>query len=280
MTDVALSGNIFVDTVCIMEKFPTENHSNEISTTFTSIGGVANLYRVFQENNINCRMSCSVADDDMGRLIKNTYYPVQDIKTLYCGLPTSHAVIISDMAKSVRTSLVNWGCGVRHVTKDPAFSNWHHVSYLDALDDWTPDIMAGVKNLSKTVTVDLCHSNHDYSRERITECLRFVDGIIASDVELYSLFKTNQNDLCLDLALDHVKFCILHTPEYVLYKDKSGKEFKIPVTKIPMPVNALGAGDTFCANVIISRLAGMSMMDSIESAIEKTKIFLGNHHYV
>jgi sugar/nucleoside kinase (ribokinase family) len=277
MTDVALSGNIFIDTVCLMEKFPIENHSNEITNTYTSIGGIANLLRVFQTNGgVECYCSSSVADDEMGRLVINTYSPIHDIKTLYGGGPTSHAFIICDESKSIRTSLVNWGCGVRHRPENPVISNWHHISYLDALENYTPEIVSGIKNVSKTVTVDFCHSNHDYSRQRIIGCLRFVDGIIASDVELRSLFKTDMDDLCLDFALEYVNFCILHTPEYVLYKDKSGESFKISVKKLEKPVNALGAGDTFCANVIISRLQNMSPMDSIESAIEKTKIFLGN----
>jgi sugar/nucleoside kinase (ribokinase family) len=275
--DVALSGNIFMDTVCIMDNFPTENYSNEIAKSYTSVGGIGNLNRVFASNGVSCYCSATVADDDMGRSIRNEYF-THDIKLGYGYGATSHSIIISDMSKSIRTSLVNWGVGARHVNTNPIMTNWHHVCYLDALESWTPEIMENVKLFSKTVTIDLCHSHHMYSRERIFGCLRFVDGIIASDVELQSLFQTHLDELCLDKALEHVSFCVLHTPNYVLYKDRNGNSFSIPVQKIEKPLNALGAGDTFCANFITSRLQNMSEMDSIEAAIEKTKEFLGNNY--
>ena len=193
---------------------------------------------------------------------------------------TSNAVIISDIRKNSRTSIVNWGaCKDLNNLGATKNSTWVHLMYIDTLEKISP---RDIENLSKEciVSADLCLGSHTpEQKEKIFKCLEFVDYLIVSDVEAQSLTKGVRNGVWRSYCAEESakilgeivkKGVIVHSP-HGSTTFTSGKKKTFSGEYIgDKSLNVLGAGDIFASSFISSMLDTNDVLESVKFAHHHT----------
>jgi len=291
--DLAIYGNLILDRVYFIEGF-LAGTSNEAVGSYSAAGSTANILRAFRDMDPNKKIKIvgKIGNDEDGDIL------VEKMSNLLKSMPncslrldrskgkTSSAVIMSDVRKNTRTSIVEWGV-CRNMTGEDLTveSEWSHLMYLDTLDNLTCD---DIKELSKhsIVSADLCLGRHPQMlRKKIFKCLEYIDYLILSDVEAESLVQDIKNgtwrSYCAEEAAKILgsivrKAVIVHSPHgSTVCADGQSSTFsgKYITDK---SLNVLGAGDIFAASFINKMIEGSSTADSVRYAHENTTTTLRN----
>ena len=178
---------------------------------------------------------------------------------------TSEAVIITDISKNNRTSIVSWGaCSKMEKLKDMN-AKWDHILYLDKL----PNLHSLQRHKTSIISTDVCGSTHsERDKSRIFKMLPYIDYFFASEEEAQSLTSTNSaTEATKQLGKAVRGHAIIHSPRGSLVSDDIGNvlEFRCE-TIVNSPVDVLGAGDHFASSFIVHRLKNKEL--SIDKAVE------------
>jgi sugar/nucleoside kinase (ribokinase family) len=291
--DLAIYGNLILDRVYFIEGFMTGT-SNEAVGSYSAAGSTGNMLRAFRDMDPdkNIKIIGKIGSDEdgdilvekMSNLLKTM--PNCSLRLDRSGGKTSSAVILSDVRKNTRTSIVEWGV-CRSLAGDEFSVNadWSHLMYLDTLDNINRD---DIKKLSKRgiVSADLCLGRHPQMlRKKIFSCLEHIDYLILSDVEAKSLVQDVRNGIwrsyCAEEAAKILgstvkKAVIVHSPHgSTVCSDGQSSSFsgKYITDK---SLNVLGAGDIFAASFINRMIEGDSIAESVTYAHNNTTTTLRN----
>lgn len=284
-SDICLHGNLILDKVYTIRDFRS-NDSNESLGSYQTPGGIANMIRAFVHLNPSLRLTVNstIGNDDNGRYIKRWFKHFKDLRLSDIDLlltesttNTSEALIISDLKRSERTSVVNWGACAELTELSKVDARWHHVLYLDKL----PNLNAqSLKELSKTciISVDLCSANHTQEqRNKILSLIEHVDYIFASSEEARSLTRmVNDHSAARELGKVVKKYAIVHTPNGSNFSNGSNNEVGriYCEQKFDEQLSVLGAGDNFASAFIASSFDDNNVL---EQTVRKNLEFAHKH---
>ena len=283
--DICLHGNLIFDKVYVVDGF-RENDSNTPKSIYKSPGALMNMVRSMLtfDWDVSIAIDSCVGNDSSGEYIRrwldnarklNGNKIVDNLDTLFT--KTSEAVIISDMSKNNRSSIVNWGaCSKMEKVKDMG-ARWDHILYLDKL----PNLRSlPFERGGRWTSADVCSSNHDdRTKSRILNMLRKVDFFFASEEEAMSLSSTKSPiDAVRELGkINPIGYAIVHSPKGSLLCGRDGEihEYKCK-NIIKSPADVLGAGDHFASSFIAHRLKNPRSyyQDSIEFAHKSATKFV------
>jgi sugar/nucleoside kinase (ribokinase family) len=283
--DICLHGNLILDKVYVVDGF-RENDSNAPKSIYKSPGALMNMVRSILTfgSDISIAIDSCIGNDSSGEYIQrwlsnarklNGNKIVDNFEILFT--KTSEAVIITDISKNNRTSIVSWGACSKMEKLKNMNAKWDHVLYLDKL----PKLNSFHDHKGSIISTDICGSVHsERDKVRIFKMLPCIDYFFASEEEAQSLTSTST-------ALEATKklgkllkgHAIIHSPRGSLVSDSAGDilEFKCE-TIIDSPVDVLGAGDHFASSFIAHRLKNkeLSIDKSVEFAHQSATSFVQN----
>lgn len=253
--DLVLLGNIIIDEIYLVQKWPTQGTSNNFQSQKFSIGGIGNILEALKLDNLNIFVECCVGNDEHGNVIKK-YLIDQQIKfKLHTSdKPTSKALILSSLELNERTSFVNWGCGNEIFSLENKPTKWTHISYLDII---SPPDFKQIKRCSDIISADLCLSNPPCEIINLIKLqLQYIDYLFISESEIaaFIINYIDKNELLNFVNNYQLKCLIFHTrKKTIIIKNKQCVEIAAS-DQIINNSNVLGAGDAYCANFILYNL--------------------------
>jgi sugar/nucleoside kinase (ribokinase family) len=284
-SDICLHGNLILDKVYGINNFRS-NDSNECIDSYESPGAIANMVRALSKLNPSLRLAVdsSVGDDESGRYIKRWFRHFKELRMATVDLlltesdlNTSEALILSDVEKGTRTSIVRWGACSAIDSLRNVDARWHHILYLDKLPNLD---IESLKELSKTsiISADLCGTEYSKDqRKKVISALGHVDYIFASSEEARSLTQMlNDHSSTRELGKMVKKYAIVHTPNGSSFSSGVNNDVNEVYCdeKIDGPLNVLGAGDNFASAFIASSFFDNNVL---ERTIRKNLEFAHRH---
>jgi len=178
-----------------------------------------------------------------------------------------------------RTSFVEWNDGVDGAGLLPVQSRWTHISYLDVLRNLDMD---GIRDVSETVSADLCLSDPEHGEsERMMEYAEQVDVLFMSSAELYThghnigLTKVEGiGHMMKELReMTGVKILVCHDDGFSAAVTATNGPIQVATTVV-RNVDVTGAGDLFTGFFIRSALEKKGVEGSLSFANENVGIIL------
>ena len=265
---ISLYGNLILDKILFLDKFPDEGVTQSIIKQKISLGGIFNTLRFLSTNpNLEINIHSSIGDDLAGDTIRK----ILDMSTCekafleYSNENTSTAFILNNLKSSERTGLVQWGacCNMKNFVNDG--SGWKHFSYCDSLYNLN---RKKLKTLSGIKSLDLNKFSHsDEQRQRTLDCIQAVDFVITSIEESLSITESKEpKEACKKLGRLCNTYAIIHHPGGSFISNGTVvEEVKTKIGKIDN-LNVLGAGDIFVGSFI----KNYSNLTSIKDVVLKS----------
>ena len=286
---LSLYGNLIFDSVhCVKDL--KHNASNEGVNNYTSVGAIGNVLRAVEkiDKDLNVKIYSQIGLDHYGSYIKNwlqefkskASIKIEDNVIVNPLAKTTNAVIISDLFKINRSSIVNWGACADMTNFEIDETDWAHIMYADTLENLDENFLKRVSDKS-ILSMDLCLSN--YSEERktwIISMLKYVDYLIVSDVEAAGLMSSTISgaawrSFCTEETANFLgsrvkNRAIIHTPHGSTVSN--GKNIHSYTSRYitNKNLNVLGAGDIFASSFITGMLNSGNLEESIAFAHENT----------
>ena len=258
--DISIYGNLIVDTVYETFDF-RESFSNKCERKYISPGGTANVVKSLYsiDKHLKISLDCEIGNDPDGACCLKWAYKINSKFENFSPTikktpsPTSHALIISDLQKNKRSSIVQWGACSEIKNIDFKKSKWHHIMYVDALPNITEKNLNDLQD-NGTISIDFCLGRHSVEeKNRLFKILKFVDYVFISDVEAKSLTETNDLEkACFEISKNTKGSVILHTPKRSVVGFNKGKNISTIKTNFikDLNLNVLGAGDIYASAFI------------------------------
>ena len=210
--------------------------------------------------------------------------------------PTSYTDVMTEEGKGHRTFFHLRGANARWRGEDLDFSKTKaaifHLGYLlllDALDETDPKfgtraarLLAGAQEAGLKTSVDVVSEDSDRFSRIVTPALKFVDYCILNEIEAGKTtgFKIRLPDGQLDtVALRHAagallqfgvrELVVIHFPEGGFARTRKGEDAWQSSLKLPDKYIAgtAGAGDAFCAGVLLGLHEGWELRRCLEAAV-------------
>jgi sugar/nucleoside kinase (ribokinase family) len=269
--DVCLVGNLIVDSTYCVSNFAAGQSNKSLSHT-VSVGSIANVLRTLRDIAPDLKVSIcsSTGEDPDGRYIsewlmdfKNggTDLNVNIDKNEDCN--TSTALIISDVAQNIRSSIVRWGACAKMNNFEIPPSSWTHIMYADKLDNLNIDTLSSLRK-GGIISMDFCLGSHSTKEVRkINAMLSYIDYAILSVDEAMSI--TRESDAAMatkKIGKLVSQYAIIHSPKHVYVSD--GADLQILDTDFVdnRNMNVLGAGDMFAAATIAKTIQNPDVMEN------------------
>lgn len=275
--DLILLGNIIIDEVYSITKWAEQGTSNIFQSHRTSVGGIGNMIEAMPDDSLHILVEAVIGKQHRHTIEK--YFQAHSVDTLlhHSKMPTSTALILSNLELGERTSFVNWGCGTELFTHSNQKSRWTHISYLDTS---SPFDIAQIRQNSDVISADLCLSDPSPDRSKyILDQLQHLDYLFASDAEMRPLLRGNYNTETISLLVKQyrLKNLIHHTKhKTIVIKDEHYNEVS-NIHPLIKNVNVLGAGDAYCAAFIHHQLRyDADILKSVAWAHQQANKFILN----
>ena len=266
--DLAIYGNLILDQILSLERFPSEGFASRITKISYNPGATANVARAYhyftgKKPLLYSVVGKDVCGDKILESIKEYCIPkVKKIKK-----ETSTAVILTNKPRATRTGLVKWGtCSeMKKFTECPA--SWKHFAYVDKLLNLNKDSLAAMSGIK---SVDFTSFDYnDTERERISDCLGEIDYIVSSQEEACYFTKSDYiEDAALVLGGMCKGFAVLHESSGSYVSDGLNCEYVCCDHEILDNISVLGAGDIFAA----------SFISCFEEKLTMEEITIKSHH--
>jgi sugar/nucleoside kinase (ribokinase family) len=250
--DLAIYGNLILDQILYLERFPREGFASKIVDVCYSPGASANVARAYYKlTNKKPKVFSAVGLDLNGNKIIESIRGYSTPVVQRCPKETSTSVILANKPKSTRTGLVNWGACLETDVFPECKSNWKHFSYLDKVSKLEKE---GLSLLSGIKSVDLTSFDYnDIERERIINCISEIDYVIAAAEESCFLTKANDvEDAATILGAACKGYAVIHEKNGSYISDGLTCEYVDAGHKILKDISVLGAGDIFVASFVSS----------------------------
>jgi sugar/nucleoside kinase (ribokinase family) len=285
--NLSIYGNIILDNVYYISDF-RNGTSNIIEKKYTSVGSIGNMLAPLGKD-ITIQILSKVSNDYEGNKILSLLSENISEKTsidvqISSNNKTSNALIVSDIFKNTRTSMVEWGICRTIDNIEAIKGDWVHFMYLDTLDNLGCTSLSKMDK-NKIISADLCLGKHSQEQtEKIMNMLEYIDYLILSDVEAKSLTSGQKNGIwrsyCMEEAAKIIskkvkKMVIIHSPHGSITCDKDGIIQTYSSEFISSKrMNVLGAGDLFASSFIKKMIESHDVDKSIKYAHKNTTLIL------
>ena len=295
-------GNWIIDQVKVIDVYPQRDQLANIRSQSQGTGGapynvLINLAR------IGVRFPLFgaglVGKDALGEIILDDCRKHKiDIRALRAtpDAPTSFTDVMTEQADGRRTFFHHRGANARWRGEDLNFSRIKaaifHLGYLlllDALDE--PDakfgtraarLLSAAQDAGLKTSVDVVSEDSNRFPKVVTPALKYVDYCILNEIEAGKTagFKIRQADGRLDkVALRHAagallqcgvrELVIIHFPEGSFARTRKGEDAWQSSLNLPgkFIAGAAGAGDAFCAGVLLGLHEGWELSRCLETGV-------------
>ena len=298
---IAVAGNIILDILKPLSGFPVRHELVKVlEKTFSLGGAVSNVARDLARLDPSLKVQAigSIGQDGEGDLIVKEFSTYQNIDLTYVKREgqTSFTDVLYEPETKARTFLVFGGAGdafgVEDVPLDKLDCKILHAGYillLPALDAPDPEYGTRMARLLHDAqargiltSVDVVSEVGDRYGRLVPPALRYTDYFIVNEIEAGKTVGVPLRDAEGKLLVDRIqevllklkalgvrRWAVIHTPEGGFGIDEKGEYVEVPSLLLPKGFIAgtVGAGDAFCAGVLLGAHNGESLTDAIEDGI-------------
>ena len=279
---ITIAGNILVDIVKMIEKYPEKNMLVNITESVRAVGGcvpntIINIAKI--DPDVKLQAVGKVGSDDNGRFLISEMakygVDVSGVKVAE-GKETSFDDVMTEKSTGARTFFLS--CGINHefgiedIDIDALDCKIFHAGYillLGALDAEDEEYGTKMARLLKLVSdrgiktsVDAVSEEGDRFREKIIPALKYCDYTIMNEIECCKVTGLSPRKEDGSIDIDNIRTTmeafmeygvrekvIIHCCEAGFLLDKSGEFVIVPSLKLPKGYikGSVGAGDSFAA---------------------------------
>lgn len=300
---ITVAGNMILDVVKSIDKYPEQGMLAYISSSKRAIGGCApntatDLAVI--DSTLPVSVIGRVGDDEYGRFLvdklRSKGIDVSDV-IVSSGADTSFTDVMS-LPTGERTFFNAKGANAMFAPEDIDITSLRckifHIGYIllldkfDELDEEYGTAMArflsGVSSMGIKTSVDVVSSSNAEEYEtKILPVMPYTDYLIINETEICTIWGYDPRKEDGSIDVDTVKLAmektmaagvrekvIIHAKEACFCLDKSGEFTKLGSLKIPKELIAgsVGAGDAFCAGSLYGIYNGYSDMEILKFASE------------
>ena len=298
---IAVAGNIILDVLKPLSGFPVRHELVKVLEKSFSLGGaVSNVARDLArlDPSLTVEAVGVIGQDGEGDLIVRELSAYKNIDLTHVKREgqTSFTDVLYEPETKARTFLVFGGAGdkfdVEDVPLDKLNCSILHAGYillLHALDAPDPEYGTRMARLLHDAqargiltSVDVVSEVGDRYRTLVPPALRYTDYFIVNEIEAGKTvgvpLRGKDEALLIDRipevlmklkALGVRRWAVIHAPEGGFGIDETGKLVEIPSLLLPKGFIAgtVGAGDAFCAGVLLGAHNGETLNQAIEDGV-------------
>ena len=298
---IAVAGNVVLDILKVVTRFPERHGLVRIEEKGYSIGGaVCNTGRdlAAMDPDMPVRLVGMIGTDGEGDEVLSrleTYPNIDTSRIIREGL-TSFTDVITEKETRARSFLFYGGAnGVfdyKHVDVENLDCDLFHIGYillLDAMDQ--PDEQYGthmarllhdVQQQGILTSVDVVSEVGDRYKTKVPPALKYADYFIVNEIEsgkTVGIDLRDENDRLVIERIPEVlhrlkamgvaRWVVIHAPEGGFGLDEDDQYIQLPSLLLPdgFIVGTVGAGDAFCAGVLRAAYNGEGMEQGIRDGI-------------
>lgn len=282
MRGITIAGNILVDIVNILDRYPEKNMLANIQSTDHAVGGCVpntaiDLAKIDRDLYLNA--IGKVGNDENGRYVvsqmKKHGIDTTNVKTDPETL-TASSIVMTDSRTGERTFFYTKGANGRFdiddVDTDKLDCRIFHIGYillLDALDEKDPKYGTRMARLLDKVSqkgiktsIDVVSEDGERFVEKIVPALKYCDYVIVNEVESCRVSGLSPRNSDGSISVENIKKTmqmffeygvrekvIVHCVEGGFYMNKDGNFFMSGSLELPDGYikGSVGAGDAYCA---------------------------------
>ncbi len=300
MRKLTIAGNLVFDHVKVMDEFPAEGRLATILSMSRGIGGCAGTtpcVTAILDPTVPVSSIGLIGDDEAGAFIKNTLessgVDISGIKTI--DKNTSFTDVMQNQKSGERTFFHSRGANALFdydsIDYDKLDCDIFHLGYallLDSLDCPDPEygtrmarVLAKVSSLGIKTSLDVVSEQSERFKALVLPCLKHIDYLIFNEVEASQVTGIPVRDANGIIDIEAVKNIskellekgvhdrvVIHCPEYGFVMTKDGVFTHLKSLSLPKGYikGSVGAGDSFCAGVLLGLLKGYSDTDCLRLA--------------
>lgn len=279
---ITIAGNILVDIVKMIERYPEKNMLVHITDTVKAVGGcvpntIINIAKM--DPNVTLKALGKVGSDDNGKFLIDEMakygVDVSGVKVAE-GKETSFDDVMTEKTTGDRTFFLS--CGINHefgiedIDIDALDCKIFHAGYilllgaLDAEDEEYGTKMARLLHMVSEkgikTSVDAVSEDSDRFKEKIIPALKYCDYTVMNEIECCKVTGLSPRTADGRIDVANIKATmeafmeygvrekvIVHCVEAGFLLDKSGEFVIVPSLKLPKGFikGSVGAGDSFAA---------------------------------
>ena len=295
---ICCAGNMIVDITYPIETWPNQNELTHITEGIqNSTGGsVCNTMIDLARLDPGMRLVASgfAGYDAEGEFIMEEMgkYPNIDLSMIKREGRTSFTAVMSNNKTKERTFFQHAGANAyyceEHIDLDHLNVDIFHIGYilllpaLDAEDEEYGTKMARllhhVQEKGMKTSIDVVSESGDRFARLVTPALKYTDYCVINELEAQQttgiLLRDRHGTLHTEnmpAALRKLRelgvstWAVIHCPEMGCGIDEDGRYFEVPSLKLPelWIKGTVGAGDAFCAGVLLAAETGMSLQEAL-----------------
>ena len=299
---ISVAGNLIVDVTYPIAGWPKQSELTTITgKTQRSIGGavcntISDLARL--DPQLPLAALGLIGDDAEGRYILQELrrYPNIDLSQLHTGGETSYTAVMSDDLTKKRTFFHYRGSNAEfcaeHIDFSRVTSRIFHIGYillLDALDQADAEygtkmarLLHDAKKHGLETSIDVVSESSDRYQKLVWPALRYTDYCVINELEAQQTTGVQLRDEQENLLAEAVpqalralldsgvsRWAVIHCPEGGFGMTAEGEYVSLPSLHLPEGFirGTVGAGDAFCAGVLLGAHDGLSLRDAIRQGI-------------
>lgn len=296
------AGNWLVDTVKMIDVYPSSGNLTVIHSIARGLGGCAHNVLVDlakMKSGIPLYAGGCVGNDPNGEYVLSEIRS-NDIDDRYMYVidtdETSYTDVMSEIGgHSTRTFFHYKGANARldcgKIQKMESPAKIFHLGYLLLLDELDKDdkdygvaaarALDSLQKKGYLTSVDLVSEESDRFRHVVLPCLKYIDYLTINEVEAGAIMGKSLRDKSGNIMEDEIRhcagwlmsqgvgrICAIHFPEGGYALDNEGESCWCPSVPVHSEdiVSTVGAGDAFCAGMLYSIHEGLPLKESLETA--------------
>jgi sugar/nucleoside kinase (ribokinase family) len=297
---IAFAGNLIVDNLKFVEKWPVVTGLTTITRQSKALGGLASTCTVctaILDPEVPVKVIGIVGEDELGDRILSEFaqYPQVDTQFVTRRGETSYTDVITEPDGrrtffQFRGANALLGPSAFDFTKIEA--DILHIGYillLDTLDGPDPDyptalcrVLAGAREAGILTSVDVVSEDGDRFRKIVSPSLAYTDILTINDFEASAVTGISLRDTRGRLLLENLQSCAwalagmgvhkwvcIHMPEVSVGIDvEFGTYTEIETLRLPegFICSSVGAGDAFACGLLLGAYRGLSLDEAIHQA--------------
>lgn len=297
---IVVAGNVVVDNVKTIDKYPQKNMLATIINVSKAVGGAVcntSIDLKIIDKKLSVKAFGSIGDDENGNFITGNLsshgVDVSNI-TISKDLFTSFTDVMSEAETGERTFFYNKGANakfnINQSMLDDINCSIFHIGYillLDELDEFDLEygtrlarLLNNIQNKGIKTSIDIVSDSGDRFKKIVRPALKYTDYCIINEIEAGEITGItprvndkinidNLHKICLKLLELGIRDrVVIHCPEAGVVMD-SEKNFTV-VGSLILPSGyikgTVGAGDAFCAGALFSIYNNYSNQKMLEFA--------------
>lgn len=298
---IAVAGNILVDVVNIIDKYPDKNMLAYVKESTRSVGGcvcntITDLARI--DSGLCLSAIGMVGDDEYGRYVtgemKKYGIDTRNVK-ISSKLPTSFTNVMTEESSGERTFFCQKGANSAFSEADIDFQSLDceifHIGYillLDALDASDGEygtkmarLLCNIQKRGIKTSIDAVSAESELFAEKIIPVLKFCNYVIMNEIECCRVTKLSPRNADGTLNIKNIETTIRRFMDYGVSEkvivhcceggfalDKSGELTFVPSLELPADYikGSVGAGDAFAAACLYALYNGYDDKHMLEFA--------------